>query len=627
MKWNRISLPTGIVCLMLLFTFVLANVCSAAENTQSIDELWQIQAERLFDRYANAIVMAAAKETLIDYNLNNGVTLSPQLAAAYVVSAQKLVQQERYDAALWALESALEMDGGFIPAARGRIVVSFKKNIFSVFGPFLTSFLTYWKAFSNIYQQLILLGNLSNTLILTFLINMVILVTALVVRYSNLFHHEILERLPLKVPPKVIWIFVILILVLPFLLGFGVFWMFLWWLLLLSFYIGKRERTLLMLSYLFLFAILPLNVFRVAVLLAHDDGLIQVMAYTYHGAGYSAESIDRLSAHLDRSSSKAHMHFLKGMLYKRGGYYFDALKEYMEYTRIERSDAIGHLNLGNIYFILNNIGEAIAEYRKAENTDPNNAAIYCNLSKAYSHQFKFQQMDSMLKKANDLNPKLVSKFTDNLSSNPNRMLLDGLFPKKWIWQEFEQFYERSFAEQENHWRKLGPGLGMRSALTVLFSVFVIFLIIPAISKRMNVSRFCIKCGASMCPRCQKNSDSKKFCSHCQMMITKKGQVDPKDRDKNLRDVNTRVRRRKLTKICLTVLFPGMGAVYDGRLTSGFILALLWSFSLSTLITAQTWLPVSWLVPQLGQLYETVILISLMLIIYCFSLLLIIRETD
>jgi hypothetical protein len=286
------------------------------------------------------------------------------------------------------------------------------------------------------------------------------------------------------------------------------------------------------------------------------------------------------------------------------------LKEYLEYTRLEPRDAKGHINLGNIYFILNNINEAVSEYRRAESLDRNNPIIYFNLSRAYLHQFKFEQATEILKKASRLNPEVVNYYTEIHSSNPNRLLIDSIYSSDWILSEIPELWAKALAQQDIFWYRLGPGLGMSGTAIVMMSTILLLLILQVFKGKFLLSQFCIMCGQAFCHRCQDGS-SEKYCSRCQMMFSKRSMINQKEREKMLREISRRGRQKWLTSLFLTILMPGSGSLYVNEYKKGIFLLGTWAFLNSFVLLKYASVIQSFDVPHIKTYFSVVIwLISL-----------------
>jgi len=464
---------------LVLFVVFLLTACTLAvsenKTNETIVELWDVQSRVLHDPRANFLSIESTKNALKDYLLDCGISHSSLIAALYSVEAQSLLADNRTDNAIWAFKTALEMHPGYIAAARGLFAAEYKKSILSSIGTIGTLIKTYFNAYRDSWTQFITIGNFAFIFIAAALLSFIALIGTFISKYISLWVYEISSFISGKWRFHIGIFLIVVLMFLPLFMGFGLVWVLLLWLAWVYLYLERREKILIWCSWVLICCVIPANIIRVSAIKAYENPYIHAVNYSRLG-GYSTRAIETIKLSQKQYPENPKPYFLLGVLNKRGGNYFDALKEYLEYRRLRPSDANGHINLGNIYFILNNLNEAISEYRRAESIDVKNAAIYYNLSKAYFHRFKFEQATAMLKKASELDPDLVTYYTDIHSTNPNRLLIDVQFPKSWFWEEIPDLFSSALADLENHWVKMGPGLNVEGAVISLVTITVILIL-------------------------------------------------------------------------------------------------------------------------------------------------------
>ncbi len=612
-----------IVTAILFWGISQGSVCAinSDQSSRTLDELWQVQIKSLRDSRISSLTNESSREDIREYLLDNGIGRSPILAAAYSAEGISLLSQRKIHKAVWAFESSLLMDPTFIPGARGLLYASLRKGISSfimavpsVIGSMVSAYRDPWVMFYT-------LGNFSLVLIFTLLIGVVAVTATLLIRYFALINYEITEHVGGFIPAKFISVITIVLLGAPILAGFGLCWAVLFWIILLFIYLKRGERLLIWSVVLPLLLIIPANILRVSALKSYEEPYIQAFSYARDG-GYSQVAGKVLKEYLTREEGSENVeraYFLMGLLNKRGGHYFDALKDYMEFTRLESREAGGHVNLGNVYFILNNLGEAIAKYRRAENLDNKNAAIYYNLSKAYLHQFKFDQATNTLNKASNIDSALVTYYTEIHTSSPNRMLVDSEVPRSWVMTDFKRLWDWSLANQSDYWIVLGPGLTLEGTVFVLAGLIVLLLLLHVTSGYFKLSKYCISCSKPMRSVSPKGSGSDKFCSSCQMLFMKKGQVKKQDRGTLMREIKSQTATRGVIRIILSLVVPGTGEIYHGRFGRGLFLMYIWILSLVYWFTADhRMLPMS-MNPPIGAFLGLIGFISILLVVYLLSL--------
>jgi tetratricopeptide (TPR) repeat protein len=611
------------VYLAIILLIVPAGVSSFDDNSrESLKEYWVHQSKILQDPRSGYMAIESARQALADLLLDNGVSRSALLAAAYAAEGVQLIDGNQPDRAIWAFRSALRMDKGYLPACRGLLVASFHKSLFSVPTALVETAECAFHAWQDNWVQFVTLGNAAILFMLTMLISFFVLIITLTLKHLPLFYNDIRGLIPKTWSGYIGVVITAVIMIMPLFLGLGPIWTVLLWLVITYLYLERRDRLILWCVWIGLVFTLPANIMRVTVIKAYDEGILHAISYVERG-GYSSKTIDAFDHFQKKFPGKSKMHFMKGLLYKHGGHYFDALKENLEYTRVNPSDASGHINLGNIYFVLNNLGETISEYRRGENTDPSNAAIYYNLSKAYFHQFKFQQATNMLKKASSIDSDLVTYYTEIHSTNPNRLLIDSPIPDIWFWEEVPPLLSSALADQDKFWIDLGPGLDFAGTAIMMAVITIVLLLIQLAGQQLNISRFCVMCGQPSNKRKRKGSVAR-ICSLCEMTALKKGQIDSEDRDKRMFAMNRRTRIKSLVSFILAFLYPGAGDIYMGRIISGIFFAVIWACLLSIWFASGRLFNVFETVPAIGNKIGFIFQIVVMMCLYLASLLSVVK---
>ncbi len=618
---NRFA--TGIVMTTLMLLLVVqVSVCAEAPDPEELVDLWGAQKESFLDPRPGTTALDSRMYAIWDRLLDQGISRSPWMAMAYTVEGQALMTLDQSRKALWSFRTALDFDPGYLPAIRAQFLSSYRTG----FGALLQSIKAYLMARTvhlNFWNRCLVFANLFLVLVSAITVFLVVFVVTMTIRFTPLLLHDLSERFPLISNPMLERSIIVVLCILPLLLGLGLFWNSIWLLVLLHSYFKVRELRFIWFIVALLFAIIPLQLARVAVLQASEDGSIAALTHAQDG-GYSENVISVLESIRKLNPENARMRFVAGMLYKRGSHYFEALREYLEYVRMDDTDPNGHINLGNIYFILNNLNEAIAEYRKAENLAPENAAVYFNLSKAYLHQFKFQQASEMLKKAGDLDSRLVTQHTELPTTTPNRMLIDMTIPNSWIRTELYRYWTTALVDETQYWQRPGPWLTIEGYLVTMVGLVITLLLLLALRDRIVRAGFCAMCSQPRCRICSKDGDSQ-YCSHCQLVFLKKGQIDSKEREKKMREIGVRVDVKRRTALALTIAFPGSGDLYLGRFWRGFMIGFLWIISIFYVLYSNHRLMIPNEFISIGQNLELTLWFLLMVAIYTISMVLMIRE--
>ena len=94
--------------------------------------------------------------------------------------------------------------------------------------------------------------------------------------------------------------------------------------------------------------------------------------------------------------------FLLAGLYKNGRYFEDAFEEYKAALTVDPGPYQARINLGNIFFLTGQYGEAISNYRRALDVNPRSALAYYNMYLAQSQSFHLKEAEESLARARDI---------------------------------------------------------------------------------------------------------------------------------------------------------------------------------------------------------------------------------
>ncbi len=606
--------------------FLWSAVSSASDEelarfSSPIAEAWQNQITTLDDPLANTGQRVTAKNTLLTLLKEKGMDSSPLLSAAYSVKGQELLAVGRYESAVWSFRAALDMDPGFIPAARGLLIASFRMGIPAFVRSIPQFAQTYLHALSDHWTLLLLIGDLSAVFILVFPACLLVILITVIMKYSSLWIHEFKERIPYGLPPYVPLVITALVLALPILIGLGLIWSMFWWIILFYLFLHKGELRILWIFLLLTFLVIPLNFIRITIFKAYHDPYFQSLLYLKQG-GYCESAVNRLKLYPNSDNDSLlsiRRHFISGLQYKRGGLYDAAVAEYLEYTRLEPMDDSGHVNLGNLYYLLNRMDDAIREYLMAAQANPENAIIYLNLSKAYLQQFQFQKATDMLDRATQIDPERVTQETDNYNATLQPSMIDCSIPNSWIYQDLKRIADSLLRIHEKYWIRLGPGLSTMGAVIVMSTIVGFLLLIHCLRGYGKLSKFCIMCGEPTCPKCQKVEAPDKYCPYCGLLFIKKGNISIKEREQMLREIERRNRRTWIKGLYLSFIFPGSSELFHGRYFRGSSIVFFWSFLICILLSEGSRFSFPWNVPSIGWLFGPFVLFLLLGFLYVLSL--------
>jgi len=119
---------------------------------------------------------------------------------------------------------------------------------------------------------------------------------------------------------------------------------------------------------------------------------------------------DKVTKHLiEDTKSKLKRRYLGlGLIYNTKGMYDEAISEFRKVIDIDPNCAEAHNGLGIVYNNKNMFDEAISEFKRAIDINPDFAEAYDNLAAAYNNKGMYDKAISELKKAIEIDPNFVA---------------------------------------------------------------------------------------------------------------------------------------------------------------------------------------------------------------------------
>lgn len=253
--------------------------------------------------------------------------------------------------------------------------------------------------------------------------------------------------------------------------------------------------------------------------------------------------------------------FSYALALKREGHYQEAIEVYKGLAGImSRPEPRVLINLGNAYYGLKDVEAAKEAYQKSVGLTPLPSAYY-NLSQLYREMLDFPKGDEYFLGAAKISPEAITRFTSIASTNPNRFVVDEPLPFSAIWEY-----------------AMRGGNSSLSAFDV--PVFLLaFAMIPGfyfLNRKLKYRAMrCKRCGAVFCSRCSRTVVWGEMCSRCFVSLVKIEEMDARERVARLLSIyQSQSTRRNTTKL-LSLVMPGAGHIYSGKILVGFLFA--WSF--------------------------------------------------
>ncbi len=523
------------------------NMEEARENYQSALEIMDIStAILLLDEAGDETDFGTEVcQKIGDIKLDSGASRLPFLAHYFLHRGIRRAREGLNPEMSFNL--SIEMDP-FQISPRVALMKHYLRRVNPLLYNTLIGLLYPFRDFSN---QYVLLVNIYVLTSIVLTISLFLFVIGLFIRHGRSIYHGILSLLPTKIPYQLRLGMVALIILVPIVIGTGSLWLWVAVVLLLTLFCGLREKTVLMGGSILLILAPIFSTFERTVFETGDASTL----YRAQVSPCDPGLIDSLFTKEESPSRNAL--FSIGLLEKRGGHFDAAEKAYLEALRDDTQSGYIHNNLGNVYFSVGRFRDALIEYQKAIDHDPNLASAHYNLSQAYLKLMVFDKYTDEIETANKLDFDLVTGFINSSSEHPNRAVIDERLPRKALWTEI------SLSQGE---QILSPVLQFGNSILLLVGCILAVSLI-SLGKAVKLTRnHCSVCGAPVCDRCSTMFEQDIVCTSCasKLKLTK----SPGIQQKIVHSIKIKkARSKKVAGVLLSVL-PGMGHIYVGSVYKG-----------------------------------------------------------
>lgn len=612
-------------CLLFFSCLLLAGPIQGNaqdSDTVSLSELWQEQVIA-FENGADSAECVDLHLDILDFMHDNGIAHSDLLSTAYIQLGLQAGEKGHHADAQWAYNAALTVDPKNVSAADAALANGVKVGIGAFTSSLIKRFIVLIQSFQDLNYVAVRVGNFALALQIALGLLLCFTIVLTMVKLFPLFVHEIHSKVPFIPDSKIVAILLIIVFATVLLTPVGLLGLMMLWLVLSFAFADKEHRKAIWISWLFLLLVFPLTFVHVFAVKTHENRLIRMMEYCVD-QGYSRNLVDELKNELDTEVSrkrKAKIHFLLGLTYKRGGFYNDAQKHYIEYDKIEPRDPKAMINLGNIAFINDKVKTASEYYRKAEKYDSRNPIVFYNLSKAYLSQFRFDESRDMQKRAARLDPDMIERFSANQSSKASRMMVDEVVPSEWIKAELSHTYHESLRDFQDYWHSRTTSLNFVQSLIVWGIIFVCLWICSWLTNYVKLSRYCLKCTKPMKPDA-KSGGTERVCVNCHMVYFRKGGVATQTDE-----AKPKLELKKYLTRTLAILVPGSDRLYLGKPVRALLLFMPWALIVGYFLSKDFLVPARVDVPVVASSLMMTFIVCVCLVIYGISISLGFREDD
>lgn len=368
------------------------------------------------------------------------------------------------------------------------------------------------------------------------------------------------------------------VLFLPLILWVGAGWLVLYWFVVFFRYMRRAERALTAL--LLVAAALAVPAYRLAVGLygLSADPTVRTTLAAANG-GYDPDRIVKLRELVDAHPDDPMFRFLLAGMYKNGRYFEDSFQEYKRVLALAPSTFQARINLGNIYFLLGQYGEAISNYRQAIDMRPDSALAYYDMYMAQSDSFKLKEAAESLSKARELDPEQANLLLSSDSRETGGpKVIDAAIDFDAIWHatlEGRHLREWLIAGPDRRsWISALALLANTTSLLALSALTCCLLSLAAFRGRAPAAR-CTRCGHAFCSYCKAGHDGHDYCSQCLHLFVLGDGLAPETKSMKLYEVGRHESRVRRGRRIASAILPGASQILAGRSFIGFGLLMLW----------------------------------------------------
>jgi tetratricopeptide (TPR) repeat protein len=408
---------------------------------------------------------------------------------------------------------------------------------------------------------------LSNAFLMTFIVFGIVVL----IRYLPLYTYDIRKNMAQEIPTLLINSLKILVLFIPFFLRLDILWSIFFWSVLLWGYVSKRERQLIA---IFLIALVYLPFFLRSFSSTLDGTasniIFEMNQVNYEDWGRGTE--EELKAWLVTHPNDSEVLFSLGLAEKRQGRYSESGEFYRRAIQQDPKFSEAVSNLGNVYLAQKQTTLAITSYQQAIGINPGRGAYYYNLWRAYSQEsYLSGKVDQTFQKAQQLDPELISYYSDIDSPNLNRLLIDETLPFLRFWKRFFN----QFVGKEGLLFRLFKAWFEKTPSRVPFLTPVLFLgFLIGMGRYCRAKRFftrCPMCGSPTHRFYSGTSGEDFICFNCYRMFIQKEKLHPKVVEKKSYQVQQFQKQNHFISRFLSFFLIGFGYLWREQIFKGLFL--------------------------------------------------------
>jgi tetratricopeptide (TPR) repeat protein len=539
----------------------------SGQLTEVIGSHWFVRKEKLLTGEDH--LGKEELEAIYQGQLDRGIRSIPLLSFLLLRESRRALDRNDLERAEYLCEYAKKYSPDFPSAyfTMGRIYWSRSKTLVNlVFREYVRGvYATLTNFRIMLFRSLNALYLISGALLLTFLAFVVIMG----LKHLSLYIHDVKKEFDLTPAKFLAGVFKVFVFLVPVILDFNLPWTLLYWTMLIWGYLSRREKQMTVM-FLFILVYIPWILGETTLFLGKPDFTMLMTAHRVNNATWNGASAESLREWGQKNPEDADILFTLGLLSKRQANYGAATRYYKEALQYDPAWAGCISNLGNVYLGTGHLEEAIKHYEQAIALSPRGWSPYFNLHRAFSKEsiLASEKGGQALEIANELNPRLVVFYTEIYSANMNRAVVDDTLTASRLWNRVLRFYQTRYDPPElilTPWLK-----GVSGKYSFIYPAFFLALLIflALLYSRKNFAKRCPMCGTPSLKFFPRKIHGDAVCFGCNRLFVKRESIDPKMKEKRMKQVKRFGQRKTALRGFFSVILPGGGHLWKGQPMKG-----------------------------------------------------------
>jgi len=218
-------------------------------------------------------------------------------------------------------------------------------------------------------------------------------------------------------------------------------------------------------------------------------------------------------------------------------------------------------NAANARLLVGELEPAIELYERAVEIEESPVLLF-NLSQAYARSIRFSEHEAALTRAQDLDAAAVNRLIA-IQDARGPLVADRPVPPEALRRRLHQRASEASTLAPVR-AALAPGLLGGDPLRSVGALGLLAVVALALSGLFRPSRACGRCGARLCPRCDRRGGAHGLCEACTRLHHRPETTDPQLRFERLAALRARGRREARLHLALALVVPGSAGLLSGR---------------------------------------------------------------